>query len=74
MIADDACRAAVHGDNYLRGLVPGAEVDWSFMQINNDCYVTITMDHGLLVVAYSAVQSSTQILFTLLFCSKTPQQ
>ena len=46
MIADDTCRAAVHGDNYVRGLIPGTEIDWSVMQINHDCYVTITVDYG----------------------------
>ena len=69
MIADDTCRVAVHGDNYVRGLIPGTEINWSVMQINHDCYVTITVDYGLpSMIALSAVQSSTQI-HRLLFCS-----
>ena len=43
---DSTCLAAVHGDHYVTGTFPGAGIGWVSMEINNDCYVTITVDHG----------------------------
>ena len=59
---DRTCWAAVHGDHYITGTVPGTEIGWGCLQINDDCYVTITVDHG---------STSTIILFNLLFVMKT---
>ena len=42
---DRTLRATVHGDHYITGIVPVTRIDWSFMLINSDCYVTTIVDY-----------------------------